>query len=59
MKYTALVAALAVGSLATALAATDGLPAGWLQTGDARTCKGDVVAAVGAPSLRVFSLNKM
>lgn len=57
MKHTAIVAALAVGTLATALAATDGLPAGWLQTGDARTCKGDVVAAVGAPSLKVFSLD--
>lgn len=57
MKHTAIVAALAVGTLATALAATDGLPAGWLQTGDARTCKGDVVAAVSAPSLKVFSLD--
>lgn len=57
MRYTAIVAALAVGSLASALAATDGLPAGWLQTGDARTCKGEVIAAVGAPSLRVFNLD--
>lgn len=57
MKASAIVAAIGVGVLATALAKPDGLPPGWLQTGDAQTCKGDVVSAAGAPSTRVFSLD--
>lgn len=57
MKYTAIVAAIAVGALANALATPEGLPPGWLQSGDAQTCKGDVVSASGAPSSRVFSLD--
>lgn len=57
MKAYAIVAAVAVGALATALAKPAGLPPGWLQTGDARTCAGEVVAASGAPSARVFSLD--
>jgi hypothetical protein len=43
--------------LATALASPSGLPAGWLQTGDAQTCQGRVVSASSAPSANVFSLD--
>lgn len=57
MKTYAIVAAIAVGTLATALASPSGLPAGWLQTGDARTCQGRVVSASSAPSANVFSLD--
>ncbi len=57
MKTYAVVAAIAVGSLATALAKPSGLPAGWLQTGDAQTCEGQVVSTSGAPSAKVFSLD--
>lgn len=57
MKPYALAAAICVGLLATALAKTTNLPAGWLQTGDARTCEGQVVPASGAPTAKVFSLN--
>lgn len=56
MKHTAIVAALAVGTLASALATPTGLPAGWLQTGDAKTCEGSVQAADGAPSPKVFNI---
>jgi len=57
MKASAIVAAAAVGVLATALAKPTGLPPGWLQTGDAKTCEGQVVPASGAPSAKVFSLD--
>lgn len=57
MRYAAIAAALGVGVLATALAGPAGLPAGWLKTGDAKTCEGQVVPAQGAPSPRVFSLD--
>ena len=57
MKASAIVAAIGVGVLATALAKPSGLPSGWLQTGDAQTCDGQVVPASGAPSARVFSLD--
>lgn len=57
MKTYALVAAIGVGVLATALARPTGLPAGWLQTGDAQTCEGRVVAVDGAPSPRAFSID--
>lgn len=57
MKSSAIVAAIGVGVLATALAKPAGLPPGWLQTGDAQTCDGQVVSASGAPSARVFSLD--
>lgn len=57
MKHTAIVAALAVGTLATALAKPGGLPAGWLQTGNAKACDGRVVAVEGAPSPRVFEIS--
>lgn len=57
MKASAIAAAIGVGVLATALAKTADLPSGWLQTGDAQTCTGKVVAASGAPSARVFSLD--
>ena len=57
MKATALVAAIGVGVLATALAKPANLPNGWLQTGPAKTCEGQVVPASGAPSPRVFSLD--
>lgn len=57
MKISALIAAVAVGMLATALAKPADLPAGWVQTGDAKdTCQGSVVAALGAPSARVFNI---
>lgn len=56
MKAYALAAAVGVGLLATALAKTTNLPAGWLQTGDAKSCEGQVVPASGAPSAKVFSL---
>lgn len=56
MKTYAIAAAIAVGTLATALARPTGLPAGWLLTGNAKTCEGRVVPADGAPSPRVFSL---
>ena len=59
MKASALVAAVGVGVLATALAAQPpaGLPQGWMQTGDAQTCEDKVVQASGAPSARVFNLD--
>lgn len=57
MKISALIAAVAVGTLATALAKPSDLPAGWIQTGEARdTCQSSVVAALGAPSARVFNI---
>ncbi len=58
MKISALIAAVAVGMLATALAKPAGLPAGWLQTGEAKsTCQGSVAAAIGAPSAKVFNID--
>src|SRR5437868_4524898 len=59
MKATALIAAIGVGVLATALAAqpTTGLPQGWMQTGDAQTCEDKVMPATGAPSAKVFSVD--
>ena len=58
MKASAIVAAIGVGVLATALAAQPaGLPQGWMQTGDAQTCEDKVVPAIGAPSARVFNLD--
>lgn len=56
MKASAIVAAVAVAALATALAKPGGLPDGWLQAGSARTCEGQVVPADGAPSPKAFSL---
>jgi hypothetical protein len=56
MKTYALVAAIGVGVLATALAQPTGLPAGWQQSGDAQTCEGRVVAVSGAPSPHVFDI---
>ena len=57
MKASAIVAAIGVGVLATALAKPANLPNGWLQTGPAKTCEGQVVPASGAPSPKVFSLD--
>lgn len=57
MKTYALAAAAAVGLLATALARSPDLPSGWLQTGDAKTCLGQVLPATGAPSPRAFTLD--
>lgn len=57
MKAYALVAAIGVGALATALAKPTGLPAGWLQTGNAKTCAGSVIAVDGAPSPKVFNID--
>ena len=57
MKATAIVAAIGVGVLATALAKPGNLPSGWLQTGPAKTCEGQVVPASGAPSPKVFSID--
>jgi hypothetical protein len=57
MKTSAIVAAIGVGVLATALAKPTGLPAGWMQTGDAQTCEGQVVSVKSAPSANVFSLD--
>ncbi|MBV8035633.1 hypothetical protein [Roseateles sp.] len=57
MKAYAILAAIAVGTLASALATPSGLPAGWLQTGSAKTCEGRVVSAISAPSTNVFSLD--
>jgi hypothetical protein len=58
MKASAILAAVGVGVLATALAAQPAaLPQGWMQTGDAQTCEDKVVPASGAPSARVFSLD--
>ncbi|MGM9482457.1 hypothetical protein ACS5PN_14800 [Roseateles sp. NT4] len=57
MKTYALAAATAVGTLATALAVTPELPAGWLQTGDAKTCRGQVLPASGGPSAKAFTLS--
>ncbi|MCE4558104.1 hypothetical protein [Pelomonas cellulosilytica] len=57
MKATALVAAIGVGVLATALAKPANLPDGWLQTGPAKTCEGGVLPVSGAPSPKVFSLD--
>lgn len=57
MKAYALVAAIAVGALATALAKPTGLPDGWLQTGNAKTCEGRVAPVAGAPSPKVFRLD--
>ena len=58
MKASAILAAIGVGVLATALAAQPtGLPQGWMQTGDAQTCEDKVVPATGAPSARVFNLD--
>ncbi|KQV88353.1 MULTISPECIES: hypothetical protein [unclassified Roseateles] len=56
MKASAIVAAIGVGVLATALAKPTGLPSGWLQTGSAKTCEGSVVPANGAPSAKVFNI---
>lgn len=57
MKTSAVAAAIGVGLLATALAKTSSLPAGWLQTGDAKTCEGQVVSTGGASTAKVFSLD--
>lgn len=57
MKTYALIAAIGVGMLATALAKPTGLPAGWLQTGPAKTCEGQVMPVNGAPSARAFSID--
>lgn len=56
MKAHAIVAAIGVGVLATALAKPMGLPSGWLQTGDAKTCEGSVLSVGGAPSPKVFNI---
>lgn len=57
MKASALVAAIGVGVLATALAQPTGLPSGWLQAGSAKgTCEGSVMPAAGAPSPKVFNI---
>ncbi|HEY0957560.1 MAG TPA: hypothetical protein VGE36_22605 [Roseateles sp.] len=57
MKTSALVAAIGVGVLATALAKPSGLPSGWLQTGSAKTCEGRVLPVDGAPSPKVFHID--
>ena len=57
MKTHSLIAAIGVGMLATALAKPTGLPAGWLQTGPAKTCEGQVVQVNGAPSAKAFSID--
>jgi hypothetical protein len=56
MKASAIVAAIGVGVLATALAKPTGLPSDWLQTGNAKTCEGSVVTVGGAPSPKVFNI---
>lgn len=56
MKASAIVAAIGVGVLVTALAKPTGLPSGWLQTGNATTCEGSVVAAQGAPTPKAFNI---
>lgn len=59
MKFSALIAAIAVGALATALAKpTSALPAGWLQAGNPKAdCESSVVIATGAPSPKVFNID--
>ena len=57
MKASAIVAAIGVGVLATALAKPTGLPSGWLLTGSAKTCEGQVLPVDGGPSPKAFSID--
>jgi hypothetical protein len=56
MKTYALIAAIGVGVLATALAKSPDLPPGWFPTGDATTCKTRVQDADHGPSARAFTI---
>lgn len=57
MKASAIVAAIGVGVLATALAKPTGLPSGWMQSGDAQTCEGRVLPVDSAPSPKAYSID--
>lgn len=59
MKTSALIAAVAVGALATALAKPSVvLPAGWMLAGHPKAdCASSVVIATGAPTPKVFNID--